>query len=114
MADKQLFMLTYLKQKPLQERQGQLFGMSQSKANTWIHLRHPVVNQALADQDLLPARTAAEFAAMFKTRTTDGRSTTPLFGMLVLNVRSTARPIPKRNQTMTAASRSVTRSKPSS
>ena len=114
MADKLLFILTYLKQNPIQEVQGQLFGMSQSNANKWIHLLHPVLNQALADQDLLPARTAAAFAAMFKTHTTDGRSTTPLFGMMVLNVRSTARPIPKSNKNITAARRSVTRSKTSS
>jgi len=109
MADKRLFMLTYLKQHPIQEVQGQLFGMSPSNANKWIHLLHPVLNQALADQDLLPARTAAEFAAMFKTRTTDGRSTPPLLGMMVLNVRSTARPIPKSHKNITVARRSVTR-----
>jgi hypothetical protein len=33
MADKLLFILTYLKQNLLQEIQGQLFGMSQSNAN---------------------------------------------------------------------------------
>ena len=109
MADKRLFMLTYLKQHPIQEVQGQLFGMSPSNANKWIHLLHPVLNQALADQDLLPARTAAEFATMFKTRTTDGRSTPPLLGMMVLNVRSTARPIPKSHKNITVARRSVTR-----
>jgi hypothetical protein len=110
MADKLLFMLTYLKQNPIQEGQGQLFGMSQSHANKWIHLLHPVLHHAVADQELLPARTAAEFAAMFKTHSADGSSTTPLFGMMVLNVRSTARPIPTRNKNRTAASRSVTRS----
>ena len=46
MADKLLFILTYLKQNPIQEVQGQLFGMSQSHANTWIHRLHPVLNQA--------------------------------------------------------------------
>jgi len=35
-ADKLLFILTYMKQNPIQEVQGQLFGMSQSKANKWI------------------------------------------------------------------------------
>src|SRR6267142_3664977 len=79
LADKLLFILTYLKQNPMQEVQGQLFGMSQSHANTWIHVLHPVLNQALADQELLPARTAEEFAAIFKTHATDGRSTTPPF-----------------------------------
>ena len=114
MADTRLFILPYLKQHPSQEGQGQLFGLSQSKANQWIHLLHPVVNQALADQDLLPARTAAEFAAMFETHTADGSSTTPLFGMMALNVRSTGRPIPKSKKNITVARRSVTRAKTSS
>ena len=113
-ADKLLFILTYLKQNPIQEVQGQLFGMSQSNANKWIHVLHPVLNQALADQELLPARTAAEFAAMFKTHGTDGRSTIPLFGMMALNGPSTARPIPKSNKSITVARRRVTRAKTSS
>ena len=71
-ADKLLFILTYLKQHPIQEVQGQLFGMSQSNANTWIHVLHPVLNQALADQERLPARTAAAFAAMFETHAPGG------------------------------------------
>jgi hypothetical protein len=112
-ADKRLFILTYLKQNPIQEVQGQLFGMSQSNANKWIHVLHPVVNQALADQERLPARTAEEFAAMYETHSADGSSTTPLFGMMALNVRSIARPIPTSNKHITAARRSVTRSKTS-
>jgi hypothetical protein len=93
LADKRLFILTYLKQNPM---------------------LHPVLNQALAAQALLPARTAAELAAIVKTPATGGRVTTPLFGMMALNGRSTARPIPTRNQKITAARRSVTRSKTSS
>jgi hypothetical protein len=58
MADKLLFILTYVKQHPIQELQGQLFGMSQSNANKWIHLLHAVLNRALAQQELLPARNA--------------------------------------------------------
>jgi Helix-turn-helix of DDE superfamily endonuclease len=84
-ADKLLFILTYVKQHPIQAVQEQLFGMSQSHAHNWIHALHPVLNQALADQELLPARTAAEFAAMFATHATDGRSTAPLFGMMALS-----------------------------
>ena len=53
--------------------------MSQSNANTWIHVLHPVLNQALADQELLLVRTAAEFAAMFATRTRDGKATAPFY-----------------------------------
>jgi hypothetical protein len=110
-ADKLLFILTYVKQNPIQEVQGQLFGMSQLNANKWIHLLHPVLNHALANPELLPARTAAEFANMFET---DRSSTTPLFGMMVPNVRFSARPIPKSNKNTTVARRSVTRSKTSS
>ena len=114
MADKLLFILTYLKQHPIQEVQGQLFGMSQSNANKWIHVLHPVLNQALANQELLPARTADEVAAMCETHSADGSSSLPLFGMMVRNVRSTARPIPKSSKNITVARRSVTRSKTSS
>ena len=46
LAGKRLSMLTYVKQHPLQEVQGQLFGMSQSHANPWLHGLHPVLNQA--------------------------------------------------------------------
>jgi hypothetical protein len=58
MADILLFMLTSLTQNLIQEVQGQLFGMSQSNTNKWIHLLHVVLNQALAHQQLLPVRTA--------------------------------------------------------
>jgi Helix-turn-helix of DDE superfamily endonuclease len=114
MADKLLFMLTYLQQNPLQAVQGQLFGMSQSHANKWIHVLHPVLNQALANQELLPARTAEEFAAMFETHSADGSSGIPLFGMMVLNVQSSVRPIPKSHKSITVGRRRGTRSKTSS
>lgn len=58
MEDKLLFILVYLKQYPTQMVQGQLFGLSQSNANKWIHLLHPVLNQALAAAGYLPSRTA--------------------------------------------------------
>ena len=113
LADKRLFILTYVKQHPIQEVQGQLFGMSPSNANTWIHVLHPVLNQALADPERLPARTAAACAAMFETHATDGRSTPPLVGLMAPHVRSTARPIPKSHKRMTVARRRVTRAKTS-
>src|SRR6266576_5070681 len=114
MADKLLFILTYLKQNPIQEVQGQLFGMSQSNANKWIHLLHPVLNRALAHQDLLPARTADALAAMLETQPTDGSSTAPLFGMMEPNARFNAQKIPRNSKSITVARRSATRSKPSS
>jgi hypothetical protein len=114
MADMLLCMLTYVKQKPLQEVQGQLCGLSPSNANKGIHVLHAVLNQALADQERLPARTAAEFAAMCATPARDGRSTIPLFGMMVPNVRSIARQLPKSTKRITVARRRVTRAKTSS
>ena len=113
-ADKLLFMLTYVKQNPIQEVQGQLFGMSQSHANKWIHLLHAVLNQALARQELLPARTADEFAGMLAAKRTEGVRQPPLFGMMVLSARSTAPPIPRTSRNSTVARRSATRSKTSS
>jgi hypothetical protein len=114
MADTLLFILTSMKQHPSQAMQGQLFGMSQSHANTWIHLLHPGLNQALAGQELLPARTADALAAMLARQPTEGPSTAPLFGMMGPNARSRAQKIPRSSKSMTVARRSVTRAKTSS
>ena len=113
-ADKLLFILTYVKQNPIQEVQGQLFGMSQSNANKWIHLLHAVLNQALSHQELLPARTADDLAVMLAAKRTKDVPMSPLFGMMVRSDRSTAQPIPRTNRTTTAARRSAIRSKTSS
>ena len=112
-ADKLLFILSYLKHNPIQELQGQLFGMSQSNANKWIHLLHAVLNQALADQDLLPARTAEELAALLAKHKTAAISTSPLFGMMVLNGQSSDRQTLKSRKNTTVARRSGTPSKTS-
>jgi Helix-turn-helix of DDE superfamily endonuclease len=113
-ADKLLFILTYVKQNPIQEVQGQLFGMSQSNANKWIHLLHTVLNQALAHQDLLPARTADDLAAMLAAKRTQGVPVSPLFGMMVRSDQSTAQPIQRISRNTIAARRNAIRSKTSS
>jgi len=113
MADKLLFILTYLKQNPIQEVHRQLFGMSQSNANKWMHLLHPVLNQALADQELLPVRTAADLAAMLATRSTEAPSASPLLCMMGPNARSSVRKTLRTSKTTTAARRRATRSKTS-
>jgi hypothetical protein len=46
-ADKQLFMLMYVRQYPMQAGQGQLFGLSQSNATMWIHLLSNAATQAI-------------------------------------------------------------------
>src|SRR6266545_5017753 len=112
-ADKLLFILTYLKQNPIQEVQGQLFGMSQSNANKWIHRLHLVLNRALAQQELLPARTAGELAMLLASKQTKDVPMSPLFGMMVQSDRSSVQKIPRSSKSITVARRSVTRSKTS-
>jgi Helix-turn-helix of DDE superfamily endonuclease len=114
MADKLLFILSYLKHNPIQELQGQLFGMSQANANKWIHLLHAVLNQALAAQDLLPARTAEELAVLLAKHKTAAISPSPLFGMMVLNGQSSGQKILTSRKSTTVARRSGTHSKTSS
>jgi truncated hemoglobin YjbI len=113
-ADKVLFILTSLKQNPLQEVPGQLFGMSQSHANTWIHLLHPGLNRALAHHDLLPARTADELATRLTTKPSKGESTTPRFGMRVRSDQSSVPKSPRTSRNTLGARRSALPSKISS
>lgn len=56
--DKLLFILVYLKQATTQEVHANLFGMHQPDANRWLHLLHPLLNQALANLGELPVREA--------------------------------------------------------
>jgi hypothetical protein len=54
--DKLLFILTCFKNYPLQVVQGQLFGLSQGQANTWIHVLSPILKRALGYEKQLPNR----------------------------------------------------------
>ena len=114
MADKLLFILTYLKQNPIQEVQGQLFGMSQSNANKWIHLLHPVLNQALADQELLPARTADDLTAMLTMPPSEASAPAALFFMMGPNDPSNVQKSRKSSKSIIVGRRNATRSKTSS
>ncbi len=60
--DKLLFALVYTKTYPLQVVQGQLFGMSQSSANEWIHFLVPLLATALDDLGVLPERDGTQVA----------------------------------------------------
>jgi hypothetical protein len=55
-ADKLLFVLVYLKTYPLQVVLGQLFGLSTSQANYWLHHLLPIPRSALDDLGVLPER----------------------------------------------------------
>lgn len=64
LADKLFFILSYLKSNNLQTVQGALFGLTQPKANLWIHCLHAVLQLALTAAGELPARemTAVTYA----------------------------------------------------
>ncbi len=82
--DKLLFMLVHIKQHLTQDVHGQLFGMGQSDTNTWLQLLRPILHQALAQLDALPAR----LATLMTEPDTPTAETTPFFIMMARNVQS--------------------------
>ena len=58
---KLLFILVYQKSYPLQSIMGELFGISQGRANEWIHRLLPILKQALDDLGVLPERDPKQF-----------------------------------------------------
>ncbi len=60
--DRLLFILVYLKTNNLQEIHGELFGMSQGKANQWIHALLPVLQSTFRRLGDAPARSMQELA----------------------------------------------------
>ncbi len=56
MDDKLLFILVYEKTYPLQTMLGLQFGLSQGRANIWIHRLLPLVREALTAMKLTPER----------------------------------------------------------
>jgi hypothetical protein len=60
--DKLLFILVYQKAYPLQELLGSLFGLSQSRANRWVHRLLPVLVRALGRLGCLPERDPGRFS----------------------------------------------------
>jgi hypothetical protein len=59
---KLLFILVYQKTYPLQTVLGELFGVSQSRANEWVHRLLPILKVALDELGVLPERDPAQFA----------------------------------------------------
>jgi hypothetical protein len=60
-SDQLFFILTYTKQYPTQTVQGQLFGISQPKANSWIQYLMPILSSALDKMNVLPSRDMQAF-----------------------------------------------------
>lgn len=66
MEDKLVFILVYFRFYPVQILQGFLFGLSQPQANEWIHRLTPVLNEALGDEQQLPARRTPDIEALLE------------------------------------------------
>ncbi len=60
---KLLFILVYQKSYPLQSILAELFGISQGRANEWIHRLLPILKQALDNLGVLPERDPKKFKA---------------------------------------------------
>ncbi len=65
---KLLFALVYLKAYPLQILLGEVFDLSQPRANVWIHRLLPVLQQALKNLGVRPERTPRQFSRSVRRR----------------------------------------------
>jgi hypothetical protein len=72
--DRLFFILTYLKIYSLQVVQGRLFGMSQSKANQWIHVLLPALLATLRTLGDAPTRSLAALAQRLSVAEVDAAS----------------------------------------
>lgn len=59
---KLLFILVHQKTYPLQVVLGELFGLSQSRANAWVHRLLPILQAALTALGVMPERDGRKFA----------------------------------------------------
>jgi hypothetical protein len=95
--DRLFFLLTYLKTYNLQVVQGRLFGLSQSKANKWIHVLLPALHAALRRLGDAPARSLEALAQRLGVTVADAAAVmTPLAEV----------PVPRVDAPGTAAPRS--------
>jgi len=60
--DRLLFVMTYIKNNPLQTMHGCTFGMPQCKTNVWLHVLMPVLQITLSDLGHTPSRSVADLA----------------------------------------------------
>jgi hypothetical protein len=62
LEQKLLFVLVYQKTYPVQALLGEVFDLSQARANDWIHRLLPILKDALEDLGVLPERDPRQFA----------------------------------------------------
>lgn len=78
--DRLLFILSYLKQAPTQTFQAATFGLTQPKANLWIHATLASLRNALAAQGDLPSRNLRDLQARLGNLSQETRAA-PFFTM---------------------------------
>jgi hypothetical protein len=66
-GDKLLFILSYLKNNPLQEYHGACFGMTQPQCNDWIHLLSDILVKTLKSLGELPERNSPRLQYVLQT-----------------------------------------------
>jgi hypothetical protein len=130
--DRLLFILVYLKTSPLQVVHGRLFGMGQSQAHQWIHVRLVGLRAALRTLGETPTRSVAELALRLGVAEADAaalveapeasppggdqpaaagsRAASPLLGTMAPNGASSAPSIQLSRRAVIAARKSARRS----
>lgn len=116
--DRLLFVLMYLKGAPLQTAHAAAFGLTQPKANLWLHVLLTALQAALATSGDLPTRTVATLQERLEDVTrahaAPGDGTTPAatpFFTTAPNAPSRAPRTQVIRPTITAARKNATRSK---
>lgn len=114
-ADRLLFVLMYLKGAPLQTAHAAAFGLTQPKANLWLHVLLTALQAALATSGDLPTRTVATLQERLDALTSarvdgDAPAASPFF-TTAPNAPSRAPRTQVTRPTITAARKSATRSK---
>jgi hypothetical protein len=66
-SNKLLFILSYLKNSPLQEFHGAMFGMTQPQCNDWIHLLSGILSKTLKRLGELPDRNAQRVESVLQS-----------------------------------------------
>lgn len=111
-----LFILSYLKENPTQTYHGLLYGMTQGKANMWIHSLLPALRTALRTTGDAPSRSFAELIKRLEQEPeadSPEQSSPPLLPTTAQSDPSLARSTRNTNGATTVARSASTRSKTS-
>jgi Helix-turn-helix of DDE superfamily endonuclease len=66
-GQKLFFLMVYLKNNPLQTFQGAIFGVSQPKVSTMIHILLSILDETLQKMNLMPCRDGEQLQSLLKS-----------------------------------------------